>query len=112
MGRRFNQSGALARVIARQSGVKVADRALRRVKPTPQQIGLSEAQRAANVQGAFRVARRPQAEIQGRRIMLVDDVLTSGATVDACARALLRAKAAAGRRAGVRAGCGQPKAPI
>ena len=93
-GRRYNQSGALAREIGRQSGVKVATEALRRVRPTEQQIGLSRAQRAANVQGAFKVAPDRMADVQGRRVVLVDDVLTSGATSDACARALLRAKAA------------------
>src|SRR5271167_2589 len=92
--RRYNQSGALARVIERQSGVKVASEALRRVRPTQQQIGLSRPQRASNVQGAFKVAPDRQALIAGRRVVLIDDVLTSGATVDACARALLRAKAA------------------
>jgi len=91
--RRYNQSGALARVIARQSGVKLLTEALRRVRPTQQQIGLSRPQRASNVQGAFKVAAQRASEIQGRRVILVDDVLTSGATVDACARALLRAKA-------------------
>ncbi|WGD56887.1 ComF family protein [Bradyrhizobium sp. CB1650] len=92
--RRYNQSGALARVIARQSGVKVRSEVLRRVRATEQQIGLSRAQRATNVQGAFQVSADLQAEVQGRRIVLIDDVLTSGATADACARALLRAKAA------------------
>ena len=92
--RRYNQSGTLARVIERQTGVKLLSEVLRRVRPTLQQIGLSRTQRASNVQGAFKVAAYGQSEIQGRRVVLVDDVLTSGATVDACARALLRAKAA------------------
>ncbi|HLX14570.1 MAG TPA: ComF family protein [Bradyrhizobium sp.] len=92
--RRYNQSGALARVIERQSGVKLASEALRRIRPTEQQIGLSRPQRASNVQGAFKVAPDKQNMIAGRRVVLIDDVLTSGATVDACARALLRAKAA------------------
>lgn len=92
--RRFNQSGALAKAIGHASGVPVARDALRRVRPTEHQIGLSRAQRATNVQGAFKVPPEGRHEIQGRRIVLVDDVLTSGATSDACARALLRARAA------------------
>src|SRR3954469_16745537 len=92
--RRYNQSGALARVISRQSGVKFASEALRRIRPTAQQIGLSRPQRASNVQGAFKVTPDRMNDVQGRRIILVDDVLTSGATTDACARALLRARAA------------------
>ena len=92
--RRYNQSGALARTIERQSGVKVKADLLRRVRATEQQIGLSRAQRATNVQGAFQVAPDRQSELHGRRVVLIDDVLTSGATSDACARALLRAKAA------------------
>jgi ComF family protein len=92
--RRYNQSGALARAIERQSGVRVRGDVLQRVRATEQQVGLSRPQRASNVQGAFKVSADRQAEIQGRRVVLVDDVLTSGATVDACARALLRAKAA------------------
>ena len=92
--RRYNQSGALARVIERQTGVRLKSEALRRIRPTEQQIGLSRADRASNVQGAFKVAADRKADIEGRKVVLVDDVLTSGATVDACARALLRAKAA------------------
>lgn len=92
--RRYNQSAALAGAIARISGVPVAHDLLRRVKATPQQVGLSRAERATNVQGAFRVAPSARAEVAGRRLILVDDVLTSGATSDACARALLRAGAA------------------
>ncbi len=92
--RRYNQSGALARAIERQSGVKVRGELLGRVRATEQQVGLSRPQRASNVQGAFKVSADRQSEVQGRRVVVIDDVLTSGATVDACARALLRAKAA------------------
>ena len=92
--RRFNQSALLAEVIAKASALPVTYRALKRVKATPQQVGLSQAARAQNVQGAFRVPPDGKAEVAGRRLILVDDVLTSGATLDACARALLRAGAA------------------
>jgi ComF family protein len=92
--RRYNQSGALACVIERQCGVPVARDVLRRIRPTQQQVGLSRSQRASNVQGAFKVSPEKAHAIQGRRVVLVDDVLTSGATTDACARALLRARAA------------------
>jgi ComF family protein len=93
-GRRFNQSGALGRAIERQSGVALRGDLLQRLRRTEQQVGLSRSQRASNVQGAFKVFPDRQAEIAGQRVVLIDDVLTSGATVDACARALLRAKAA------------------
>jgi ComF family protein len=92
--RRYNQAGALARIIERATGVKVKGELLRRMRATEQQIGLSRAQRASNVQGAFQVAPDRQSELSGRRVVLIDDVLTTGATADACARALLRAKAA------------------
>jgi predicted amidophosphoribosyltransferase len=72
----------------------VARDVLRRIRPTQQQIGLSRSQRATNVQGAFKVSPEKAHAIVGRRVVLVDDVLTSGATTDACARALLRARAA------------------
>jgi ComF family protein len=92
--RRFNQSALLAAVIAKSRGIPVAYGALKRVKATAQQVGLDKAARALNVQGAFRVPAEDKPEVAGRRLILVDDVLTSGATVDACARALLRGGAA------------------
>ncbi|MGH6725833.1 MAG: ComF family protein [Pseudolabrys sp.] len=92
--RRFNQSATLTGAISHICGVPVLHGALSRVRATPQQVGLSKTQRADNVQGAFRVPPRAKAEIAGRRLVLIDDVLTSGATVDTCARALLRAGAA------------------
>lgn len=91
--RRYNQSGALAQAIANNSRITVARDALKRIKSTQQQIGLSRVERASNVQGAFAVPADKTQEVRGRRLVLVDDVLTSGATADACARALLRAKA-------------------
>lgn len=92
--RRFNQSAMLAAAIAKETGVPIAFGALKRVKATAQQVGLSQAERAANIQGAFRVSADGKAAVAGRRLVLVDDVLTSGATAEGCARALLRAGAA------------------
>ena len=91
--RRFNQSAALAVAISAATSLPVT-MALKRTRSTPQQVGLSKPARAQNVQGAFRVAPARSGEIAGRRLVIVDDVLTSGATVEACARALLRAGAA------------------
>jgi ComF family protein len=92
--RRFNQSAALAGAISDIAGVPVLHGALKRVRATPQQVGPSKTERADNVQGAFRVPADEKAQAAGRRLELIDDVLTSGATVDTCARALLRAGAA------------------
>jgi ComF family protein len=91
--RRFNQSAVLAAAVSAASGVPIAANALKRVKFTAQQVGLSRSERATNVQGAFRVPPEGKAEVAGRRLVLVDDVLTSGATVEGCAKALLRAGA-------------------
>ncbi|WP_082609898.1 ComF family protein [Bosea sp. Root381] len=93
--RRFNQAAALAQILHRQAGIPHAPLALARVKRTRQQVGLTRAQRADNLQGAFRVEPAAKPQIEGRRILLVDDVLTTGATANAAARALLRAGAKA-----------------
>jgi ComF family protein len=92
--RRFNQSAALAGAIAAERGIPVCHDALKRVRATAQQVGLSKTERADNVQGAFRVAPEAKPAVAGRRLVLIDDVLTSGATADTCAKALLRAGAA------------------
>jgi predicted amidophosphoribosyltransferase len=63
---------------------------LRRSRATAQQVGLARGDRASNVQGAFRVPLQLRPTVRGKRLVLIDDVLTSGATADACARALLR----------------------
>jgi ComF family protein len=91
--RRFNQSAALATAISAAANIPVTN-ALKRTRATPSQVGLSKAERAQNIQGAFRVPAAGKAEVAGRRLVLVDDVITSGATMDACARVLLRAGAA------------------
>jgi len=93
VGPALQSIGAAAKAVARENRIAVADGLLKRIKATAQQVGLSQVERAHNVQGAFRVPTDRKAEVAGRRLILIDDVLTSGATSDACARALLRAGA-------------------
>ena len=88
--RRFNQSVLLADAISRRCGVPVDVDALARVKRSPPQVGMTKSQRSLNVQGAFRVVPERAIGIAGRAVVLVDDVLTSGATANAASRALLR----------------------
>lgn len=94
LARRYNQSALLAHAIGRATHVPLAADMLRRSKPTAHQVGLSREARADNVQGAFQVPPGRSDQVRGRRIVLIDDVLTSGATADTCARTLLRAGAA------------------
>lgn len=92
--RGFNQSGWLAAGLSRSSGVRLSVDALKRVKATPIQGGLSADARRRNVQGAFRVRSSRKGLVKDKRILLIDDVLTTGATAEACARTLKRAGAA------------------
>jgi ComF family protein len=87
--RGFNQSDLLARTIARRCGIPVIH-ALKRVRPTVAQAGLSNTGRRQNVTAAF----RPRRTVEGKRILLIDDVMTTGSTAAACALALKRAGAA------------------
>ena len=83
--RGFNQSALLASEIGRRSNLPVKN-ALRRIRFTATQAGLTNSKRRLNVSGAFRARKRPA--LDGQRILLVDDVMTTGATAASCARAL------------------------
>ncbi|MET0747809.1 MAG: ComF family protein [Rhizobium sp.] len=92
--RKFNQAAELARHLARQSGKPLLPSTLVRVKRTSQQVGLGARARQDNVRGAFAIARHRDNDVFGRRIVLVDDVYTTGATVAAATRVLKKAGAA------------------
>ncbi|MCH8615982.1 ComF family protein [Sphingomonas sp. SM33] len=90
--RGFNQSLLVANEIARATGLRSEARLLRRTRSTPALKGMSIAQRRKTVAGAFAVD--PAADLQGRTVVLVDDVLTTGSTANACAKVLKKAGAA------------------
>lgn len=92
--RHFNQAAVLASELSRLTGVPMDPMLLRRTRWTRSQVGMTRDQRRRNIAGAFSVSRRRRARLQGRNVLLVDDVVTTGATVDACARVLKRAGAA------------------
>jgi ComF family protein len=89
--RKFNQSAELARAIARLSGTPLLIDAVRRTRRTRRQIGLGPRAREDNVRGAFAVTPEGAEALFGRRVVLVDDVYTTGATVAAVTRTLKRA---------------------
>jgi len=93
--RRYNQSALLVRTVARQTGTPAEYDLLRRDRATPSQGGLGRGARRRNVANAFSVTPRHRERLAGRRILLVDDVLTTGATAESCARTLTRAGSAA-----------------
>lgn len=92
-GRRFNQAGELAKVISRDTGLAVTHEALLRRKATKSQVGLTASERARNLSGAFRVGPEGKVHIAGKRVVLIDDVMTTGATLNSAARVLRRAGA-------------------
>ena len=91
--RRFNQAAILAQELARLRGMPWHPDALARVRRTPQQVGLTRDQRRRNMAAAFQVCASALPAITGRKIVLIDDVITTGATVEACARVLKAAGA-------------------
>jgi ComF family protein len=93
--RGYNQAWEIARTLARELGCRADARLLLRIKDTPHQLAFPVEQRAANVHGAFAVEPARRAELRGRRVALVDDVMTTGATAAALARVLRDAGAAA-----------------
>lgn len=92
--RRYNQAGILASAISRETLVPVLYDGLLRVRHTRQQVGLTASKRRRNVAGAFRVNPKRAAMMKDAHIVLIDDVVTSGATISACLRVMRRQKPA------------------
>ena len=92
--RGFNQAAVLAKALHRRTGVPHDPMLLERRRDTPSQVGLTREQRKDNMRGAFAIAEGRSGEVKGRHVLLIDDVITTGATVEAAARVLKRAGAA------------------
>ncbi|NDF12916.1 MAG: ComF family protein [Proteobacteria bacterium] len=88
--RRYNQSAILAHAIGKHTGVAVRPQGLVRHKRTPAQAGLSKSARNENVKHAFRVPASERARLSGKHVVLIDDVMTTGATIRECTRVLLK----------------------
>jgi ComF family protein len=92
LARRYNQAALLALAVGREAGRPVVADGLRRLRRTPPQGHFSREERRKNVKGAFAV--KPGLDVTGQKIVLIDDVLTTGATLGECARLLLKNGAA------------------
>jgi ComF family protein len=93
ISRRYNQSALLAKSLAKHAGLSYVPDGLKRIRRTPPQAGLTRAQRIDNVKGAFATHPRHTSSLKGKSILLVDDVMTTGATLEQCAKALLKSGA-------------------
>ncbi len=93
LSRRFNQSAALAQVIAKECGGDYEPDLLRRSKRTRRQVGLSAKERHKNVRSAFTFDKNRAGQFNGRHVVLIDDVITTGSTIAACTKTLLAAGA-------------------
>jgi ComF family protein len=94
LSRRFNQAALLARDVGRRTGVACRTDLVVRTKRTPRQVGLGRSDRRVNVHGVFAVPGKRRADVADKAIVVVDDVFTTGSTLDAVAGALLAAGAA------------------
>jgi len=92
--RRYNQSALLAKRLEKLSGVPARMNILLRVRNTIPQAGLTQSQRKKNLAGAFTIRQKYRNLIEGKHIVLVDDVMTTGTTLRSCSRVLMRAGAA------------------
>ncbi len=93
LGRRYNQSALLAYALSKHCGLPVIPDALKRIRRTRPQPGLTRQQRQENVKGAFIVSPRHAAQLKGKTLLLIDDVMTTSATIHECSRVLLKAGA-------------------
>jgi ComF family protein len=94
IARRYNQAALMAKALSRETGLPVFVDVLRRTRATPSQGRMNRSQRERNVAGAFAVRDSRRSRIQDTRIVLIDDVMTTGATLTACIRPLISAGAA------------------
>lgn len=90
VNRRFNQSALLAHALSKKTKIKHMQSILKRKRNTISQTGLTRKQREKNVKGAFSMSSRAKKIIKGKNILLVDDVMTTGSTIEQCAKILLK----------------------